>query len=125
MMRHFAGATLSAAVVAILTVAATSHAEDYVTMGGAVSPQLATSELEGAAAADESLPMSMTMRLRNPDELDSLIAAQQNPSSPQYRRWITSEEFAERFGARPAAYDALVAWLRQQGFTVRTWPNRA
>lgn len=60
-------------------------------------------------------------------ELLQTIEEQRNPSSPQYHRWLTPEEFAERFGVSAADSVAVADWLRLQGFTVsriargRTW----
>lgn len=51
-------------------------------------------------------------------DLTALIAAQQNPSSPQYRKWLTPDQFAQRFGMAQADLDKVSQWLEQQGFTV-------
>jgi hypothetical protein len=51
-------------------------------------------------------------------DLDALIAAQQNPASPQYHRWLTSDQFAARFGMAQEDLDKVSSWLEQQGFTV-------
>ncbi len=51
-------------------------------------------------------------------DLTALIAAQQNPSSPQYRKWLTPDQFALRFGMAQADLDKVSQWLEQQGFTV-------
>lgn len=51
--------------------------------------------------------------------LDSLLALQQDRFSPEYRRWLTPEEYADRFGLNPADFERIAAWLESQGFTVR------
>lgn len=51
-------------------------------------------------------------------ERDAFIASLQNPGSPLYHRWLTPEQVADRFGARPADMDRAVAWLRDHGFDV-------
>ena len=51
-------------------------------------------------------------------ELNALLQNQQNPSSPNYHRWLTPEEFADRFGLSPADINKIVAWLQDQGFTI-------
>jgi subtilase family serine protease len=50
--------------------------------------------------------------------LDALLKAQQDPSSPSYHRWLTSEEFGDRFGMSQADIAKATAWLQSQGFTV-------
>jgi uncharacterized protein (TIGR03437 family) len=49
--------------------------------------------------------------------LAQLLEEQRDPSSPNFRRWLTPEEYAGRFGAGSADIDKLTAWLRSQGFT--------
>jgi uncharacterized protein (TIGR03437 family) len=50
--------------------------------------------------------------------LDKLIAGQQTPGSPDYHRWLTPEQFAERFGVSTSDMDRIVHWLESQGLTV-------
>ena len=60
-------------------------------------------------------------------ELDRLLTAQHDPMSPEYHRWLTPEEFGDRFGLADADVSLVGAWLTAQGFTVeeiarsRTW----
>ena len=42
------------------------------------------------------------MALRNSGDLARLIAAQQDPASPEYHRWLTPDEFTSRFGPTDA-----------------------
>ena len=50
--------------------------------------------------------------------LAALQQAQQDPNSPDHRRWLSPQAFAERFGVAQADIDAVTAWLTQQGFQV-------
>lgn len=51
-------------------------------------------------------------------EREAFIASLQDPTSPQYHRWLTPEQVADRFGARPADIERVIAWLRERGFDV-------
>ncbi len=51
-------------------------------------------------------------------DLEALRAAQLDPSSPQYHRWLTPEQYAARFGARGSDIDRASAWLASQGLEV-------
>jgi len=51
-------------------------------------------------------------------DLEALIAAQQNPSSPIYHQWLNPDQFAARFGMAQSDLDKVQAWLEQQGFAV-------
>lgn len=51
-------------------------------------------------------------------DLEALLKAQQDPSSPQYHQWLTPDQFAARFGMAQADIDAVKSWLERQGFAV-------
>src|SRR5690348_12452830 len=51
-------------------------------------------------------------------DLQALIAAQQDPSSPLYHHWLTPDEFAARFGMSDTDIAKVEAWLQQQGFSI-------
>jgi hypothetical protein len=51
-------------------------------------------------------------------DLEALLAAQQNPSSPQYHQWLTPDQFAARFGMAQSDIEQVQAWLQQQGFSI-------
>src|SRR5271165_4887162 len=50
--------------------------------------------------------------------LDTLLAQQQDRNSPNYHRWLTPEQFADRFGLTQSDLNTTVNWLESQGFTV-------
>jgi subtilase family serine protease len=51
-------------------------------------------------------------------DLQALIAAQQDSTSPQYHKWLTADEFAVRFGVADADIEKVQLWLQQQGFSI-------
>ncbi len=51
-------------------------------------------------------------------ELEQLLRDQQNPSSPLFRKWLTPEQYADRFGASPADLAKIVSWLNSEGFEI-------
>jgi len=79
-------------------------------------------EIVGAAAASPSQPLTMhlTMAIRNRTELTRLLADQQDPASPEYHRWLTPDEFTNRFGPTDADLARVARWLKQKGFTVKS-----
>jgi subtilase family serine protease len=50
--------------------------------------------------------------------LQVLIAAQQDPASPLYHKWLTPDEFGAEFGVADSDIAKVEAWLEQQGFSV-------
>ena len=65
-----------------------------------------------------NITMTFSRSATQEADLDALLAAQQDPASSQYHRWITSDQFATRFGMAQADLDKVSNWLEQQGFTV-------
>ncbi|HWW22396.1 MAG TPA: protease pro-enzyme activation domain-containing protein [Edaphobacter sp.] len=51
-------------------------------------------------------------------DLTQLLVDQQNPSSPNYHKWLTPEQFGARFGLNSADIAKISTWLTGQGFTV-------
>ncbi len=47
---------------------------------------------------------------------DALAAAQLDPESPSFRKWLVPETYKARFGARPEDIARVTAWLKAQGF---------
>jgi subtilase family serine protease len=54
--------------------------------------------------------------------LEQLLAAQQDPKSPQYHQWLTPAAYGARFGASEAAVAALSRWLQGNGLRVEAPP---
>src|SRR5271165_6279858 len=83
-------------------------------------------------AVDGSLPMEgmklvFQLTPEQQSSLDTLLRQQLDPSSPNYHKWLTPEQYADRFGVSPSDISRVANWLRQQGFTSviparsRTW----
>jgi uncharacterized protein (TIGR03437 family) len=72
---------------------------------------------------DRGLPLDMITLLLKPSQtqqlaLDQLLANQQNASSPDFHRWLTPEQFADRFGASPGDVAKIRTWLESQGLQI-------
>lgn len=55
--------------------------------------------------------------------LDALLAQQQDRSSPNYHKWLTPAQFADRFGMTRADIQRVAGWLQSQGFAVTSVSN--
>ena len=58
---------------------------------------------------------------RTPEQqaaLEQLLAEQQDPNSTNHHKWLTPEEYGDRFGLAQADIDIVSAWLTAQGFQV-------
>ena len=92
-----------------------------VRLNGNLRPAILRQNDGGRVDAAFRLP-AITLLLRpsagQQADLLQLLADQQNPASPLYHRWLTPEEFADRFGISPNDVSAAADWLRSQGFAV-------
>lgn len=90
-------------------------------------PPLARAEYDAGAAAPGLRMEKMILALDSSDEqkqaLDQLIAAQQDPASPQYQKWLTADEFADQFGVSENDVDQVTAWLESHGFSIDEVPT--
>ncbi len=74
----------------------------------------------GAVPADQSITLVVGLKLAHPNALHSLLAAQRASGAG----FVTAQQFADRFGPSAGAYQAVVSFLRGQGFQASTSPNR-
>src|SRR5512144_1420684 len=92
-----------------------------VTFPGNVPPMIARAQ--DAGPADPNLPMDRMILLlaRRPGadaEIEALQAAQHDPASPLFHRWLSPEEFGARFGPSDADLRRVVDWLQDNGFSI-------
>src|SRR5260370_1273826 len=85
-------------------------------------PRLATAASDRGEVAPD-LPMERMLLVLTRDaaaesSLQSLIAQQQDKSSPDFHAWLSPAQFGERFGASKADLQKLTAWLGSHGFRV-------
>jgi subtilase family serine protease len=74
-------------------------------------------------AVDPSLKLSYMTLLTVPSPsqqqaINQLLAQQQDRHSALYHKWLTPEQYADRFGLSPNDIQKLTIWLQSQGFTV-------
>jgi subtilase family serine protease len=80
--------------------------------------------ISGEATFLKRLPAAQTLRLdlvlplRDEAELENFLQEVYDPLSPSYRHFLTVPEFTARFGPSQEDYDAVVRYVKQQGFRV-------
>ena len=119
--------------VLVISLAPTLRAADRITLPiddsrsvalpGHVSPRINAALDQGPAAQSMDLPyvtLVLGPSAGQQADLDRLSAQQQDPSSPDYHRWLTPEQYADRFGVSRADIDKMVTWLRQHALTLKS-----
>ncbi|HTY87866.1 MAG TPA: protease pro-enzyme activation domain-containing protein [Candidatus Acidoferrum sp.] len=95
------------------------------TLRGMVPAAVAHLQAEGTVPGTNRLNLAIGLPLRNREALTDLLHDLYDPASPQYRRFLTPEQFAERFGPTEQDYQAVMAFAKANGLTVTaTHPNR-
>jgi xanthomonalisin len=115
----------AASTQALLATSSTSAAPT----GGYVLNMTGSPRIDGAAvtamAADHPLHVEVALKLRNPDQLQTFLAGVTTPGNALFGQFLTPAQFTERFGPTQAQVDAVVAHLRQAGFSnIEVSPNR-
>ena len=50
--------------------------------------------------------------------LDQLLAQQQDRQSPNYHKWLTPQQYADRFGLNQNDLGKVATWLKAEGFQI-------
>lgn len=75
--------------------------------------------------ATNVLHLVISLPLRNREDLTNLLQQLYDPASPNYHHYLTTEQFAERFGPSAEDYQSISNFARANGLTVTgTHPNR-
>jgi trimeric autotransporter adhesin len=100
----------------------TSQVENsaLVSLPGEVHPWARTQFDRGPAPANLSGRMLLVLK-RSPEQeaaLQTLLAAQQDPHSPKYHKWLTPEDFGKQFGVADSDVQTVTGYLSAQGMSV-------
>ena len=113
-------------VAAFLLLALSAGAAERQTLTGHVPAAVARLAPVGSLPASQRLNLAIGLPLRNTEALTNLLHELYDPASPNYRQFLTPEQFAGRFGPSEADYQALIAFVKAQGLEVTaTHLNRA
>ena len=98
-----------------------------VTLKGNVRQDLATAPDLGSVEDGKPLHLYLLLQRSTTQQadLDNLLARQQEPTAPEYHKWLTPKEFGARFGASPEDIAKITAWLESHGFQIRSVLNNA
>jgi uncharacterized protein (TIGR03437 family) len=94
---------------------------EHVSLHGFVHPAAKAGNDTGAVADSFVVPavtIAFQPSAAQQAALDQLLAEQQDSSSPNYHKWLTPEEYADRFGVSANDLSKVNAWLTSRGFQV-------
>jgi subtilase family serine protease len=116
---------IAASLALLFLSSASLPAEDRLVLPTRV-PESAKSQRLGLLAAGTRLSLSIGLPLRSRDQLTNLFQQVYDPGSTNFHRYLTPEQFAERFGPAPQDYQHVINYAKSNGLeVVRTFANRA
>ena len=92
-----------------------------VTLSGSVHPKAQSRYDQGPVDPSLGMPfVTLTMKPSAIQQaaLERLLDEQRDRSSPNYHRWLTPEQFGDRFGLGSQDYAAIVSWLESHGLHI-------
>lgn len=87
---------------------------------GNTHPLISSVPDQGATAEQTPIPrvtIDFKMSAAQQTSLTKLLAEQQDPSSSQYHKWLTPEQYGEQFGISKNDLAKVEAWAKRIGFT--------
>ncbi|HXC35228.1 MAG TPA: S53 family serine peptidase [Candidatus Acidoferrales bacterium] len=96
-------------------------------LSGHVPPAIGRFHLPpiGRLPAQEHLSLTIGLPLRNNAQFHQLVGEIYNPASPEYHRYLTPQQIADRFGPAETDYEAVAIFAQTNGLQiVRTYSDR-
>lgn len=116
---------LSLLALAGMTWSATAAGAATKTLHGHMPSVVSHLSKAGELAATNDLHLVIGLQLRNEAALDDLVKQVANPASPNYRHYLTPQEFTQQFAPTEADYRAVIDFARVNGLAVTaTHANR-
>src|ERR1700683_692738 len=95
-----------------------SYGDDRTQLSGNHPVAAETATTSGDVDPNAQLALKIRFALRHQKALDQLLADQQNPTSPNFHKWLKTGEFFHRFGPTKPEVKAVSEWLSSEGFQV-------
>ncbi len=116
-----AQSTGSAAPASAQRIFGTIEESEWTELKGNVHPSAAPQFDRGAAPADLPMERMLLVLKRSPERqqaLDRFVESLRDKDSPNFHRWLSPQQFGERFGVAPQDIDAIQSWLGSHGLAV-------
>jgi alpha-tubulin suppressor-like RCC1 family protein len=90
-------------------------------MSGYIKPAFAAAPIVGPVPDATIIKLSLSLPVRQPTgqpKLSDLAAQVSDPASPQFRKYLTQQQFTDTYAPTPADYQAIIDWAKAVGLTV-------
>lgn len=99
----------------------TESSNKYVRLSGHLPKIISSSRalIQPGVPNDSAIPLTLVLPLRNQDQLDAFIQQMNDPNDLEhFGKYLSSEEYIERFAPTQDDYDRVIAYAEQLGLTV-------
>jgi len=121
------GAAIAASLAVLLSGATSANAQSQTLLTRHTRDAVSRGQVAFVQHLDpaKTLHLVIGLPLRNQGELNAFLENLYNPASPNYRQYLSGDQFTKMFGPSQADYDNVVRFAQANGFTVSgTAPNR-
>jgi hypothetical protein len=123
-LRHVIG-YVAAAGMALGLLVTPAQAQQRRTLSGHVPSAATQLQPVDRLPGSTRLNLAIGLPLRNQEGLTKLLQQVYDPTSPQYRHYLTTEQFTGRFGPTEQDYQAVIDFANRNRFQITaTRPNR-
>ncbi|WP_083701847.1 protease pro-enzyme activation domain-containing protein [Tersicoccus sp. Bi-70] len=119
-------AALAAGITCLLTIGATGAVAAPPgphTLAGSVPSWATAANDQGAAATDTTVEGEIYLPLRNADQARALATSVSTPTSPNYRHWLSPQQWIQRFSPTQADLNSVLAYLKAHHATITAVPE--
>lgn len=115
---------LGTALFAFFAVASVANGVSHAQARPVLTRHVRTETVNGQArfvsrlSAAQPMRLTVVLPLRDEAGLQEFLKDLYDPSSPSYRKFLTVEEFTERFGPTQQDYDNVTQWAKANGFKI-------
>ena len=120
-MRRFSVRVLAICLFAAFAFSVVAHAQTKLT--GSAPAWANSKNFVAAANPTDSIGFRVYLAWSNSSAVEAFARTVSDPTSPNYRNYITPQQFRALYAPSQAQVGAVQQWLRSQGFTVEYTPQ--
>jgi subtilase family serine protease len=110
-------------VVGMIALPSLAATNGRATLDNSVVPWATARNLRGAASGNSKVTFMVHLNWRNEAGALAVAASVSDPHSANYRHYLTASQFISRYSPSSQSADAVVSWLKGQGFSVAALPK--
>jgi subtilase family serine protease len=107
-----------AAIVSGATIASQAQPQSLLTRHVRQETLNGRTPLMGRLSANQTMHLQIVLQQRNQAGLQQFLREQQDPTSANYHKVLTVEQFTEQYGPSRADYETVKAFVRQNGLEI-------